>query len=51
MKLTTEDLKTIKALLEDEHTRLTEDLADVKAISAVVIPLIKIISKLEKVGK
>ena len=51
MNLTTKDLETIKALLEDEYTRLTEDLAEAKDISAVIIPLFKIIYKLEKAGK
>jgi hypothetical protein len=51
MALTEKDLKVIKALLEDEITRLTEGLADSADISDVIIPFFKIQLLIEKAGK
>lgn len=49
--LTENDLKVIKALLEDEYTRLTEGLADSADISAVIIPLLKMDALIQKAAK
>lgn len=49
--LTENDLKVIKALLEDEYTKLTEDLADSADISAVIIPLLKMDALIQKAAK
>jgi len=51
MTLTEKDLKVIKALLEDEYTRLTEELADSGDISSVIISLFKIQALIEKAVK
>jgi hypothetical protein len=51
MTLTEKDLKVIKALLEDEYTRLTEGLADSSDISDVIIPLFKVQLLIEKAVK
>ncbi len=49
--LTENDLKVIKAILQDEHTRLVEHLAPPAELCAVIIPLFKIEALLEKAGK
>jgi len=49
--LTENDLKVIKALLEDEYTSLTEGLADSADISAVIIPLLKMEALIQKAAK
>jgi hypothetical protein len=49
--LTENDLKVIKALLEDEYTSLTEGLADSADISAVIIPLLKMDALIQKAAK
>ena len=49
--LTPNDLRVIKAILQDEHTRLVEHLATPAELCAVIMPLFKIDALLEKAAK
>jgi hypothetical protein len=48
LTLTPADLKVIQQLLQDEYTRLSEDLADPADLSKVILPLVKINAKLSQ---
>jgi hypothetical protein len=48
--LTSNDLKVIKQLLDDEYTRLCEGLADPADIAEVIIPLVKVTQLIMKAG-